>query len=58
MPDFKRFVVRIPNELHRDLVEWARDEGRSLHAHILVVLKQALANHRRREARRKEASDE
>ena len=54
----KRFMFRIPVEEHEELVEWAKAEGRSLQSHLWVIVKQALANHRRREARRKEVSDD
>jgi hypothetical protein len=42
MPDFKRFVLRIPDDIHVQLTEWARADDRSLHGLIMWIIKRAL----------------
>lgn len=36
----KQFSVRIPEELHAELVEEARSEDRTLNAHVTRILKE------------------
>jgi hypothetical protein len=38
----KRFELRLPDDLHAELVEWARREKRSLHAQVLLIVQQAV----------------
>jgi len=40
--DRKAFLVRIDPKLHGKLQQWARDEFRSLNAHVEYLLKEAL----------------
>ena len=42
MGEIARFVLRLPEDLHRQLKQWAEQEDRSLHAQILHVLRRAL----------------
>ena len=37
-----RFLLRLPDDLHFALKAWAESEKRSLHAHILYLLEQAV----------------
>jgi len=37
-----RFSLRLPKELHQTLKTWAHEEGRSLHGHVLYLIRQAL----------------
>ena len=39
----KRFSLRIPEDLHVDLVEMAGAQSRSLHNLIIVILREAVA---------------
>ncbi len=39
----KQVALRLPDELHQALVEWARQEDRSLHSLILHLVRQAVA---------------
>jgi hypothetical protein len=41
-----RLNLRLPDDLHAELVEWARREERSLHAQILYLLRQAVETER------------
>ncbi len=41
-----RFILRLPEDVHAALTEWAREEERSLNAHILYLLRRALADRR------------
>ncbi len=44
MPDTdKRFSLRLPEELHAQLVELAEEDMRSIHAEIIMLLKEAIA---------------
>jgi hypothetical protein len=38
----KQLALRLPDDLHAELVDWARRDERSLHAQILWILRQAL----------------
>jgi hypothetical protein len=42
MAEFKKFTLRIPEELHGKLTKLADEDDRSLHAEILSLLKEAL----------------
>jgi hypothetical protein len=42
----KQLTLRLPDDLHAELVEWARQEERSMHSLILYLLRQALARGR------------
>lgn len=42
MPDVKRFVLRLPDDVHGQLTNWAADEGRSLHGLIMWIIRRAL----------------
>jgi hypothetical protein len=42
-----KFVLRLAPDLHSALVEWARDEQRSLNGHIVYLLKQAVEQRQR-----------
>jgi len=52
MPEKKRFLLRIDEELYEVLEKWAADELRSVNAQIEYLLKDAA----RRAGRRKERS--
>jgi hypothetical protein len=47
----KQVALRLPDEMHAELVAWANREERSLHAQILYVLRQALEAQRPDEPR-------
>lgn len=36
------FLLRLPDDLHTQLKEWANSEKRSLHSHIIYLLEQAV----------------
>jgi len=36
------FVLRIPDDVHEQLVAWARKDGRSLHNLLMWIVRQAL----------------
>jgi hypothetical protein len=38
----KQIALRLPDDLHADLVELAKRDQRSLHAQVLWILRQAL----------------
>lgn len=40
---FKRFTLRLPDELHKVLEQLARQEKRSLHSQIIYILAQYVA---------------
>lgn len=42
MPDLKRFVIRLPEDVHKQLVEWSEAEGRSLHNLLMWIIRRAL----------------
>jgi len=42
MVDFKRFMLRLPDDVHAQLVAWAQDEGRSLHNLLMRIVRHAL----------------
>ena len=42
MVDFKRFMLRLPDDIHEQLVAWAQDEGRSLHNLLMRIVRHAL----------------
>ncbi len=42
MPD-KQLTLRLPEDLHKQVVEIARDDMRSLNAEIVVLLREAIA---------------
>ena len=52
----KRMTVRFGWELYGELEAWARDENRSLHAQIIYLLRQAVAERARKKARTKTAA--
>jgi predicted HicB family RNase H-like nuclease len=37
-----RFTLRLPDDLHQELVDWAEREERSLHNLILWLLRQSI----------------
>jgi hypothetical protein len=41
-----RLILRLPDDVHAALTEWAREEERSLNGHILYLLRRALADRR------------
>lgn len=41
-----QFLLRLPAELRQALSDWAADERRSVTAHIVYLLEQAVARHR------------
>jgi len=41
-----RFILRLPKDVHDALTAWAKEEERSLNAHILYLLRRALADRR------------
>lgn len=42
MPDFKRFMIRIPDDVHEQLKAWAKEEDRSLHSLLIWIIRRAL----------------
>lgn len=42
MPDLVRLLFRLPVDLHAELVEWAKEENRSLTAQMIYLLTQAV----------------
>lgn len=38
----KKITIRVPDEIHRQLVETAKQDARSLNAEILILLRDAL----------------
>jgi predicted HicB family RNase H-like nuclease len=38
----KKLTLRVDDNLHQELVEWAKRENRSLHAQLLTIVQQAL----------------
>jgi hypothetical protein len=42
-----RFILRLPTDVHESLTDWAKEEERSLNAHILYLLRRALREWRR-----------
>lgn len=42
----KKFTIRIPEDLHAQLEQIAKDDLRSLHSQILVILREAAARRR------------
>lgn len=44
MPDVKRFVLRIPEDMHAQLMNWAREEERSLHNLLMWIIRRALTD--------------
>ena len=47
--------LRVPEDLHRQLTEWAEREHRSLHAQVLHTLTESLERESKRRARRPQA---
>lgn len=47
MPNIKRFMLRLPESEHDELVKWADDEGRSLHNLLMWIIRRALKEWRR-----------
>jgi hypothetical protein len=47
----KRMALRLPDEMHTALVDWAKRERHSVHAQILWLLQQAIAEERSRTPR-------
>ena len=47
--------LRVPEDLHRQLAEWAEREHRSLHAQVLHTLAESLERENERRARRPKA---
>lgn len=47
MPEIVRFVLRLPTDIHAELAEWAKEEGRSLHGQILYLLRRLLEDRKR-----------
>jgi hypothetical protein len=41
-----RLILRLPDDVHAALTEWAREEERSLNGHILYLLRRALSERR------------
>ncbi len=46
MSERKPFVLRLPEELHRELQSWAEQELRSLNAQIEFLLREAVLKRR------------
>ena len=44
----KQIALRLSPELHKNLEEWAREEGRSVNAQIEYLLTQAVLNREKR----------
>jgi hypothetical protein len=42
----KQVALRLPDDLHLELVEWAKREKRSLHAQLLWIIQQAVDEER------------
>lgn len=42
-----KMFVRLPSDTHQALVEWAREDGRSLNGQIVWLLRRALAERQR-----------
>lgn len=43
----KKYTIRIPEELHAELERIAKEDMRSLHAQIIVMLREAAAKRRK-----------
>jgi hypothetical protein len=43
MTERKPFLLRLPEDLHRELQAWSEQELRSLNAHIEFLLREAVA---------------
>lgn len=53
-----RFTLRVPEGLYSELVEWSEEEMRSLHAHILFTLRDAVRRHKNRRAQKQETEED
>jgi hypothetical protein len=42
----KKLTLLLPDDLHGELVKWAKEEKRSLHAQLLWIVQQALNTER------------
>jgi hypothetical protein len=42
----KQLTLRLPDDLHAELVEWAKREERSMHSLILYLLRRDVATER------------
>jgi len=42
MLNVKRFVLRLPDDMHTQLVAWAKEEKRSLHGLLIWIIDRAL----------------
>ena len=51
-------TVKVPDEVHEALREWAAEEERSLHGQVVYLLRQATEERRRRHRRATKAAGE
>ncbi len=49
--EFTRFHVRMPNDLHEELTIVSDEEGRSLNAQIVYLLRQGIARYKKNKHR-------
>ena len=42
----KKMTLLLPEDLHSELVKWAKDEKRSLHAQLLWIVQRAVEDER------------
>ena len=51
MDNEKKITIRIPADLHQELVEVSEQDNRSLNGEIITLLKEAIETHKRNKSK-------